>query len=265
MTSMSRPLGEPVLAHHPGRQPHALVGQLEVPVALDGEQPVALHPGHGLGHGRAALVQPLGDPGAQRDDALLDQLVDRPEVHLRGVDEVVMHSGVPAMRSAHAERPSSHSWGGHRPFCLRARTERWHGVGDGECHARHVVPPRPAARGQPRAARRRRPGRRPVLPLFVLDPALWRPAGPSRGAYLAAVAARPGRRSGIADCAVRSGDPVRRGRPGRAGGRRRPGARRRRLRPVRRRARRAVDAALAEHEHRAGPHRLAVRRRARAG
>jgi deoxyribodipyrimidine photo-lyase len=33
-------------------------------------------------------VQPLGDPGTQRDDALLDQLVDGPEVHLGGVDQI---------------------------------------------------------------------------------------------------------------------------------------------------------------------------------
>ena len=66
----------------------ALLGELEVPVALDGEQAVALHPGHRLGDGRAALVQPLGDAGAQRDDALLHELVDRAEVHLGGVDQV---------------------------------------------------------------------------------------------------------------------------------------------------------------------------------
>ena len=83
-----QPFGEAVLAHHPGRQPHALLGELEVTVALDGHQAVALHPGDGLGDGRAALVQPLGDPGTQRDDAFLDELVDRPEVHLGGVDQV---------------------------------------------------------------------------------------------------------------------------------------------------------------------------------
>ena len=70
-------LGEPVLAHHPHREAVALVGQLQVAVALDREQPVALHPGHGLADRRAALVQPLRDPGAQGDDALLLELVDR--------------------------------------------------------------------------------------------------------------------------------------------------------------------------------------------
>ncbi|MFC7496444.1 MULTISPECIES: cryptochrome/photolyase family protein [unclassified Nocardioides] len=52
----------------------------------------------------------------------------------------------------------------------------------------------------------------PVLPLFVLDPALWGPAGPSRQAYLAASlrsldATLRGRGSGLS---VVRGDPVRR-------------------------------------------------------
>lgn len=51
-----------------------------------------------------------------------------------------------------------------------------------------------------------------VLPLFVLDPALWRPAGPSRRAYLLASlraldASLRSRRTGLS---VVSGDPVRR-------------------------------------------------------
>src|SRR3954468_796715 len=37
----------------------------------------------------AALVEPLRDARAQRDDPLFLQLEDRPEVHLGGVDEVV--------------------------------------------------------------------------------------------------------------------------------------------------------------------------------
>ncbi|WP_028637355.1 cryptochrome/photolyase family protein [Nocardioides sp. URHA0032] len=45
----------------------------------------------------------------------------------------------------------------------------------------------------------------PVLPLFVLDPALWGPAGPSRRAYLAASL-----RALDAPVAVVAGDPVRR-------------------------------------------------------
>ena len=47
-----------------------------------------------------------------------------------------------------------------------------------------------------------------VLPLFVLDPALWGPAGAARRAYLAAsLAALSGAVGGLA---VREGDPVRR-------------------------------------------------------
>ena len=83
-----QPLGEPVLAHHAHGEPVALVGELEVAVTLDREQPVALHPRDRLADRRAALVQPLGDPGPQRHDALLLQLVDGPEVHLGGVDQV---------------------------------------------------------------------------------------------------------------------------------------------------------------------------------
>ena len=65
-----------------------LLGELQVPVALHVDQVVPLHPGDGLRHGRATLMQPLGDPGPEGDDALLLELVDRPQVHLRGVDQV---------------------------------------------------------------------------------------------------------------------------------------------------------------------------------
>ncbi len=89
-------LRQPVLAHDPHGRLAALGGQVEVAVVLDGEQPVPLHPRHGLAHGRPGLAQPLGDAGTQRDDALLLQLEDRPEVHLGGVDEI-----------AHASRSAS--------------------------------------------------------------------------------------------------------------------------------------------------------------
>ena len=52
-----------------------------------------------------ALAEPLGDPRAQRNDALLLELVDGAEVHLGGVDEVV-----------HDRAPSSlHHLSGHDP------------------------------------------------------------------------------------------------------------------------------------------------------
>ena len=109
-----------------------------------------------------------------------------------------------------------------------------------------------------------------MLPLFVLDPALWGPAGHLAAAYLgdslrALDAALRERQGGAAGC---PGGPRRPGTPGgagRPGGRRRAGARRRRLRALRpppaTRRRRGAGRA----RHRAGPHRLAVRRRARPG
>ncbi len=98
-----QPLGEPVLAHHPRGEPQTLVGQLQVAVPLDGEQAVTLHPGHRLADRGPALVQPLGDPRTQRDDALLLQLEDRAEVHLGGVDQVAHADIVYQLRPPLAE------------------------------------------------------------------------------------------------------------------------------------------------------------------
>ena len=81
-------LGQPVLAHDGRGQLATLVRELQVPVALDREQPVALHPGHRLTHRGAALVQPFGDTGAQRRHALLLEFEDRAQVHLGSVNEV---------------------------------------------------------------------------------------------------------------------------------------------------------------------------------
>ena len=83
-----QPLGQPVLAHHPHRPGATLRGELEMPITQLVDQVVPLHPGDGLRHGRTTLMQPFGDPGPKRDDALLLELVDRPQVHLRGVDQV---------------------------------------------------------------------------------------------------------------------------------------------------------------------------------
>jgi hypothetical protein len=82
-----QPLDQPVLAHHPCRGQPSLGRELEVAVALDREQAVALHPRHCLADRRSALGQALGDPGTQRRDALLLQLEDRLEVHLGRVDQ----------------------------------------------------------------------------------------------------------------------------------------------------------------------------------
>ena len=83
-----QPLRQPVLPHHPGRPGPALVGQLQMTVALHVHEVVPLHPGHRLRDGRTALMQPLGDPGPERDDALLLELVDGAKVHLGRVDQV---------------------------------------------------------------------------------------------------------------------------------------------------------------------------------
>ena len=197
-------------------------------------QAVALHAGHGLGDGRAALVQPLGDPGTQRDDAFLDQLIDRPEVHLGGVDQVA-----------------------HRPFLPIAHTgwqSRSNALGD-------VVPARPAPRGQPGAAGGRAARRRGAARSSCIDPALWRPAGPSATRLPGRVAARISTAASGSDRCVH-GDPVAEVVP------RRPA----RSAPTgctspptsaptvtRRDERRRGGTGRARH--RAGPHRVAVRRR----
>jgi len=58
----------------------ALVRQLQVPVAGDRDQAVALHARHRLADRRAALVEALGDPRAQRWNALLLQFEDGAEI-----------------------------------------------------------------------------------------------------------------------------------------------------------------------------------------
>src|SRR5215472_12421847 len=82
-------LGQPVLAHHPHGQLPPGLAERQLAVALDVDQAVALHPGHRLAHGRAALRQALGNARTQRDDTFLFQLEDCTKVHLSGVDEPV--------------------------------------------------------------------------------------------------------------------------------------------------------------------------------
>ena len=82
-------LGEAVLAHDvhglaaPGRG-----GQLEVPVARDDDETVALHAGDGLRDGGTGVAETLGDARTQRDDVLLLEVEDRAEVHLGRVDQI---------------------------------------------------------------------------------------------------------------------------------------------------------------------------------
>lgn len=82
------PLGEAVLAHHPGRGPATRLGQLKVAVIGHGEEAVALHPRDRLRHRRPRMPQALGDASAQRQDPIFLELEDGPQIHLRGVDHV---------------------------------------------------------------------------------------------------------------------------------------------------------------------------------
>ena len=82
-------LGQPVLAHHLGREPAARLGQHQLAVTFEPQQAIALHACHGLADGRPALAQPLRDPGPEWDDALFLQLEDGPQIHLRGIDQPV--------------------------------------------------------------------------------------------------------------------------------------------------------------------------------
>jgi hypothetical protein len=82
-------LGEAVLAHDRDGGGPAVLGQHQVAVVLDVEQPVALHPGDGLAHRRATLMQTLGDAGTQRGHTFLFQLEDGAQVHLGGVHQVM--------------------------------------------------------------------------------------------------------------------------------------------------------------------------------
>ena len=174
-----QPLGQPVLAHDADGPGPALVAQLEVTVALDAHQVVALHARDRLGDRRAALVQPLGDAGAEGDDALLLELVDRPEVHLRGVDEI-----------AHVQP----SWIGARA----RRSNDSPRVCDPTARLDDMTPPdRPViwwVRRDFRLADNPALGAAvdegaAVLPLFVSDPVLRRSAGHGRAAWLTAAVA----------------------------------------------------------------------------
>ncbi len=59
-----QPLGQPVPPHDPGGQFEAALAEHEVAIGMDADQPVTFHPGHGLGDGRATLLEAFGDPCA---------------------------------------------------------------------------------------------------------------------------------------------------------------------------------------------------------
>ena len=110
-------LGEPMLAHHRDRQRAALLGEFEVPVTGHVQQTVALHPRDGLADGRSTLLETLGDAGLQRNHALFLEVVDRPQVHLGGIDQIVHRS--PFVRA--------------RVTCLAGRTAGQHRVQRAVC------------------------------------------------------------------------------------------------------------------------------------
>ena len=83
-------LGQSMFAHHPGCQAAPRSSEFETAVTFNRDETVALHAGDGLRHGRDALHEPLGDPGPQWDGALFFQFEDRAQVHLDGVDKVVL-------------------------------------------------------------------------------------------------------------------------------------------------------------------------------
>src|SRR4029078_2788718 len=73
------------------------------------------------------LMQTLRNPSAQRDDALLLQLIDRAEVHLSGVDQVAHVSPIvftPAsrLRSCSADRDFRRL---RRPMMPDGKIRRW--------------------------------------------------------------------------------------------------------------------------------------------
>jgi hypothetical protein len=78
-----------MLAHHGDGKGAALLGQFQVAVSGDVQQPVALHSGHGLADGGATLLEALGNAGTQRHYALFFEVVDGPQVHLGGIDKIV--------------------------------------------------------------------------------------------------------------------------------------------------------------------------------
>ena len=197
-----QPLGEPVLAHHPGRQPHALVGELEVAVALDGEQAVALHPGHGLARrsGRSGAA-------ARRSGRAAGRCPPRRARRWSGGTSRWCRSG----RSP-------------RPFCTHATDARW------QCWQRWLPMPVMWFRRDLRLAdnpalleavrRRRRAAAVRPRPRAVGAGRAGRAAPTSRASLRALDASLRQRRAWLS---VVRGDPVRRVRARRARGRRRRG------------------------------------------
>ena len=161
--------------------PSPSVGQLEVPVAGDDDEAVALHARDRLGDRRAGVPEPLGDAGAQGGDAFLGELVDRLEVHLRRVDQVAHCCSLP--RRVIVARASAQGAGGRAVHRLVGRADsrgpRPPILGlVPDAHADHD-PRAPAARGRPL---RLRPVQGPRRPRSTRWPAPRRPCWAPRTA-----------------------------------------------------------------------------------
>ena len=89
-------LSQAVLTHDLDRLVAAFLSQLEVAVRLNGEQTVLLHACHGLGNGRAGVLESFSDARTHGDDALFLQFEDGAQIHLCGIDEVC-HISLPAI------------------------------------------------------------------------------------------------------------------------------------------------------------------------
>ena len=62
--------------------------QFEVSILVDSDQAVTFHSCHRLRDGGTTLTEAFGNPGPHRGDAFFSKLIDGPQIHLGGVDEV---------------------------------------------------------------------------------------------------------------------------------------------------------------------------------
>ena len=217
------------------------------PVLAHGQQAVALHAGHRLGHGRPALLEPFGDPGPHRRRALLLELEDRAQVHLRGVDQIT-HLGLLQRRLADAPlwpaqpapRRLVDACPRRRDAAAAASPATRGGVAVIVWFRRDL---RLADHGALRAAGRRRWCRCSCwTPAPGTPPRTRAPGAPGRVGGGPRPRAAGSRRRGLL---VRRGPPGRRRARGRGAVRSRRGAGLRRLRPVRVAPRRSGRRALA--------------------
>src|SRR5215213_4639119 len=151
-----------------------------MPVALDMHEVVTLHPGDRLRHRRPALLQPLGYPSAERGDAFLFELIDRPQIHLGGIDQVAhgCHSPLPSAENGAAisRVMAASSWGANGEHSHMATADRpaiWWVRRD------FRLSDNPALRAAVDEGGA-------VLPVFVLDPVLLRSPGKGRGPWMRA-------------------------------------------------------------------------------